>query len=100
MDNDDRLRRKPKTPAQILGRILRDLREDADVTQKTLTDHLGFGHNSVMSTVERGSRSIRLWEFVEVCQFLGADPNEVLDQYLKAAPGSKIPPEREESKPK
>lgn len=58
---------------QVLLALLRELREDAGMTQGALGEQLG-NTQTFVSKVERGERRIDLLEFVEICEALETDP--------------------------
>jgi Predicted transcriptional regulator len=67
---------------QSLLTLLRDLREQAGVTQHALAESLG-NTQTFISKVERGERRIDVVEFIEICDALGADPVLAFREYLK-----------------
>lgn len=73
---------------------LRELREAAGITQTALGEALG-NTQTFVSKFERGERRVDAVEFVEICEALGADPVDVLAQYVArrnavAATGKKV----------
>lgn len=57
---------------EILRRRLRELREDANVTQDTLSEQLGRSQ-SFISDIERGVRRLDALELRDICILLGSD---------------------------
>ena len=84
-----------KTPAQIIGEILRHIRKDAGLGKEEMAEHLGYGTRGSISHFETGERRISFWEFVEFCRACNEDPGEVLDALLKTMPGPFHPPKEE-----
>lgn len=66
---------------QALLRLLRDLREQAGVTQLDLGDRLG-NTQTFISKIERGERRVDVVEFAEICDALGMDPATAFNQFL------------------
>lgn len=70
-----------------LKRLLRQVREEAGLTQRALGDLMdqpqSWIHNS-----ETGNRRVDIAEFCRWCRACGVDPLEVLSRYL----GRKWPP--------
>ncbi len=58
---------------QVLLRLLRELREQAGVTQAAMGERLG-NTQTFVSKLERGERRVDLVEFVEICEILNVDP--------------------------
>jgi transcriptional regulator with XRE-family HTH domain len=61
--------------------LLRDLREQAGVTQVELGERLG-NTQTFVSKIERGERRLDVVEFAEICDALGADPSTAFKQFL------------------
>lgn len=67
-----------------IGRVVRDAREDAKMTQGDFARAMNWpGHNSTISLIESGQRSLKFVEFVKMAKLLHRDPHDLLDQYLK-----------------
>lgn len=64
---------------------IRDLREDADLTQKQIADYLFCGQ-SAYSKYERGERTLPLDDAVRLAQFYGTSVD-----YLVGLTGRKTP---------
>lgn len=84
------------TPPEILGRILKQVRDEADITQLNMGHRLGFAGATVITHIETGVREVRLWEFIEFCNQTKRTPIEVLTTYLGSVEGSHIWPKEEE----
>jgi len=61
--------------------LLRNLREQAGVTQVELGKRLG-NTQTFVSKIERGERRLDVVEFAEICDALGADPSTAFMQFL------------------
>lgn len=61
---------------QLLAELLRELREQAGLTQAEVAPRLGRPQNRV-SDFERGGRRVDVIEFMDYCTALGADPGDV-----------------------
>ena len=66
---------------QSLLRLLRDLREQAGVTQVELGDRLG-NTQTFISKIERGERRLDVVEFTEFCEALGTDATAAFGRFL------------------
>lgn len=66
---------------QFLLRMLRDLREQAGVTQVELGRRLG-NTQTFVSKIERGERRVDVVEFAEICDALGIDSGASFSQFL------------------
>lgn len=62
--------------------VLRQAREALGVTQAILGERLG-NTQTFVSKVERGERRLDVVEFVEWCQALEADPEQVFGAFLR-----------------
>ncbi|MFC5490017.1 helix-turn-helix transcriptional regulator [Dokdonella soli] len=62
---------------RLLSELLRELREQAGLTQADLSPLLGRPQNRI-SDFERGGRRVDVIEFLDFCEAVGADPLEVL----------------------
>lgn len=56
-----------------------------------LAFNIGYIGNSTITRIESGQRQIRLWEFIEICNFFEEDAGAVFAEFRKDAPRSKIP---------
>jgi len=73
-----------KAERLLIGRIVRDARNDAGLTQEDLAEALGWNRdNSVVSGIERGKRSLQFIEFMEIAKIVGRDPNDLVKEYQK-----------------
>jgi len=66
---------------QSLLKLLRDLREQAGMTQSELGERLG-NTQTFVSKIERGERRLDVVEFAEICDALGADPKVAFGQFM------------------
>lgn len=66
---------------QSLLRLLRDLREQAGVTQVELGSRLG-NTQTFVSKIERGERRVDVVELTEICEALGADATTAFGRFL------------------
>ena len=80
-------------PAKQLGNLMKEIREDAGVTQRDIAGQLGFAGPTVVSNIEQGIREVRLWEFIEFCKQVGQTPVEVLGKLMKRVPESHLWPQ-------
>ena len=62
--------------------LLRDLREQAGVTQVELGNRLG-NTQTFVSKFERGERRVDVVEFTEICEALGMDPGEAFARLIE-----------------
>lgn len=74
--------KSPKTPADVLGAILKDARRDAGITQEALADGLGLAGNTVIGRLEAGERDMLLVEFVRFCDTVKRDPVDLFQEFL------------------
>ena len=72
-----------KTSALVLGRILREAREDAELTQEALAIELGFRFNNIIARIEHGSRKVGFLEFIAMAKALKRDPTELMQEYMR-----------------
>ena len=56
---------------------IRDLREDADLTQQTVADHLHL-QRSVYRRYELGEREVPVWAVVELAKLYGTSTDYIL----------------------
>lgn len=61
--------------------LLRDLREQAGVTQVELGERLA-NTQTFVSKIERGERRLDVVELTEICEALGADPSTAFKRFL------------------
>ena len=66
---------------QAFLNLLRQLREQAGMTQVELGDRLG-NTQTFVSKIERGERRLDVVEFTELCEALGADPLDAFRRFL------------------
>lgn len=64
---------------QKIGKRIRDIREDKDISQKKLAEMMGID-NTKLSRIEGGSQPIQLDEFFKVVEILKVKPNYLLEQ--------------------
>ena len=64
---------------QALLQALRERREAAGLTQTQCSDALGRSQ-SFMSDVERGNRRLDVIQLFDLCELLGVDAKELIDQ--------------------
>jgi len=83
---------------QRLIALLKDLRRQSGVTQIELGQRLG-NTQTFVSKFERGERRIDVVEFVEICEALGAVPQEAFAKYLSGRPKLAGPRGRKISSP-
>ncbi|QIL20174.1 helix-turn-helix transcriptional regulator [Thermomonas sp. HDW16] len=86
----------PKTlyseEAKLLQRQLRDAREQAGITQASLSEAMGRGQ-SFISDIERGVRRLDVVELWFLCNALGLDLTSFVGEFQKAVesrPGKRI----------
>jgi len=77
---------------QILAQLLRELRDQAGMTQGELAPHLGRPQNRI-SDFERGGRRIDVIEFIDYCSALNLDPSKIFAE-LQQRLGSRRPQPR------
>ena len=65
-----------------IGGTIRRARCRAGITQKQLTDHLGFTSAQFISNVERGKCLMSTDKIWPTAEFLGVDPEELLQAQL------------------
>lgn len=71
---------------QALLRLLRQLRDEAGLTQVELGRKLG-NTQTFISKIERGERRMDVVEFAEFCDALGVDPINALARFLEQRRG-------------
>jgi len=89
------MKRRPKTAAQIVGEILKEIRDDAKLTQSEMAARIGYDGATAVSRFETGERRITFWKFVQFCQVCEQDPSDVLEEVIKSVPGSFFPSDDE-----
>jgi transcriptional regulator with XRE-family HTH domain len=62
----------------VLGRAIRELREQRGLSQKTLAAEVGV-HRTYMGSVERGERNVSLNNILRIAAALGASGAELLE---------------------
>ncbi|QTX22718.1 helix-turn-helix transcriptional regulator [Comamonas aquatica] len=77
--------RPPNHPKLVaLRNLLAKIRKEKSILQKDLATALGRPQ-SYVSKYENGERSIDIVEFIEICNAMKYDPEEIFKKYLKAA---------------
>lgn len=66
---------------RLLIALLRDVRKEMGVTQIELGQRLD-NTQTFVSKVERGERRLDVVEFIEICEAIGASPQEVLARFM------------------
>lgn len=69
---------------------LKSQRLEAGLTIRVLAEKLEVPH-SIVGKIEDGSRKMELFEFIEYCHAVGADPHEGIDTLLKNLDLQKTP---------
>lgn len=67
-----------------LGRAVRRLRRDRDLTQGQLADRVGLNRTSV-TNIEKGSQALSVSLLVKLARSMDADPVQILQEALLAA---------------
>ena len=67
---------------QVLPPILRQLREDAGLTQRQLAEQLGVAQNTI-HRMEIGSRRCDVLELIDWAKVCGASPRSVFERVLR-----------------
>lgn len=62
---------------QLIGQRIASHRKKKYITQECLAEHLDVS-TAFISKIERGKTQLSLERFVQICQFLGIDPTELL----------------------
>jgi len=78
---------------QALLYLLRELREQAGVTQVALGEQLG-NTQTFVSKLERGERRVDVVEFVEICEALDTDPVVAFAQFVDRRQSDRNPSPR------
>ncbi len=77
--------RPPNHPKLVaLRSLLTKIRKEKSILQKDLATALDR-QQSYVSKYENGERSIDLVEFIEICNAMNYEPEEIFKQYLQAA---------------
>ncbi|WLQ16808.1 helix-turn-helix transcriptional regulator [Hahella aquimaris] len=66
---------------------LKSRRKDSGMNIRTLAEKLGVSH-SIVGKIEDGSRKLDIFEFVEICQALGLDPQQEMGIIVNALKAS------------
>lgn len=82
---------------KLLLALLRQARECVGMSQEQLGNKLG-NTQTFVSKMERGERRIDVVEFVEFCSACGADPEDILREYLVRRSKSTTPKSRSSRK--
>lgn len=67
-------------------RLLRELREEAELTQRALGDLLGKPHSWVYNC-ESGNRRVDVAEFIDWCEACGLNAADVIDEITGGGKG-------------
>lgn len=70
-------RRAPVSAEALFGRVLRDLRQEQDLSQETLAFESGY-HPTYIGQLERGKKSPSLRTIMRVARVLGIPASEIL----------------------
>jgi len=73
---------------RMVGDRIRDAREEADLTQKQLSDLLGFRDRQTLSSIETGQRKITSEELVSVIRILKKDLDFFTDPFRLVREGA------------
>lgn len=74
----------PKAIQRNFGRVLRDFREDAGISQERLANDSGL-HKNYVGEIERGLKSPSLKTITALASTLGVLPSELLREAEKRA---------------
>jgi len=69
----------------VLIDLLRDVREDAGVSQPQLSNNLSQAHHYIAS-IERGTRRLDIVEFIAVAKALNMPPEQLFINFLQRLP--------------
>lgn len=71
---------------QIIGRVIRTLRrrQPTDITQKDVSQSLGFSQPVFQQRIETGQRHLDVAELWEICKFLNISFTDVAAQIEEA----------------
>lgn len=64
--------------ALLVGRVLREAREDLGLKQAALGEKLGVPYNGIIARIELGERKLGLLEFLKYAEALEVDPHTLL----------------------
>ena len=78
---------------EALGPILQDAREKKGATQLALAEHLGY-QQSFISKVEYGRRQLTISQLFTICEYLGADPVDIMRKLVHALTQPTTTPKR------
>ncbi|QTX19424.1 helix-turn-helix transcriptional regulator [Comamonas aquatica] len=77
--------RPPNHPKLLaLRNLLAQIRKEKSILQKDLATALGRPQ-SYVSKYENGERSIDIVEFIEICNAMNYEPEEIFKKYLQTA---------------
>jgi transcriptional regulator with XRE-family HTH domain len=77
---DPRVKRRQRQGAERLGRLLRDAREKAGLTQDAVAEQLGRPHQ-YLSAAELGRQRLDLGELLQICGVIGVPVGDVIRRY-------------------
>jgi transcriptional regulator with XRE-family HTH domain len=80
-----RIKQEQRRDAEIVGRLLREFRDRAGLTQAALAARLGRPQQYV-SAYESGGHRMDLYELRAVCDAVGAALGEVVRRYERRVP--------------
>lgn len=66
-----------------LRQIFIQRRQELGLTQRQLAERLGVIY-SLISKIETGDRRLDVLEFIEYCQILELNPNQIIDDIISA----------------
>lgn len=75
---------RTQNPARAMGARIRMAREAAQLTQKQLSDSLGFADRQTLSSIETGDRRVQATELVTLSQVLGHGVEWFIDPFVVA----------------
>lgn len=75
---------RAQNPARAMGARIRVAREAAQLTQKQLSDSLGFSDRQTLSAIETGDRRVQATELVTLSQLLGRGIEWFIDPFVVA----------------
>ncbi|MBR2684120.1 MAG: helix-turn-helix transcriptional regulator [Atopobiaceae bacterium] len=62
---------------KALGKRLKAMRKEADMTQDAFADHLGMSKSAYVG-YEHGWHAMNVWQLRQTCEALGVDANDLL----------------------
>ncbi|HEY5328292.1 MAG TPA: helix-turn-helix transcriptional regulator [Acidobacteriaceae bacterium] len=71
--------RMPKTPQEILGATVRELRAGLGISQEVLAEHCDL-HRTYIGGIERGERNVSLENIVRLARALKVLPGTLLER--------------------